>query len=170
MKKKCFKCSVIKPLEDFYKHKGMSDGHLNKCKMCTKKDVDLREKYLRENDQDWVEKERERSREKYIRLSYKDKQKNEWNRNKPSMLLSQYKNIRRKLKISKDKSVHHWSYSDEFVEDVIILSKEDHRYIHRFLKYDKINYMFRDEDGVLLDSKLKHEEYINKLLSEKLLR
>lgn len=38
--KTCFKCNKTLPLEAFYKHKAMSDGHLNKCKECTKKDVD----------------------------------------------------------------------------------------------------------------------------------
>jgi len=37
--KVCFKCDRRKPLDDFYKHKMMADGHLGKCKACTKRDV-----------------------------------------------------------------------------------------------------------------------------------
>lgn len=37
--KVCFKCNKEKPLSQFYVHKEMKDGHLNKCKDCTKLDT-----------------------------------------------------------------------------------------------------------------------------------
>lgn len=39
MNKICFKCQIELPLELFYKHSQMKDGHLNKCIKCTKTDV-----------------------------------------------------------------------------------------------------------------------------------
>jgi hypothetical protein len=41
MEKACIKCGETKPLDAFYKHPMMSDGHLNKCAECTKSDVRL---------------------------------------------------------------------------------------------------------------------------------
>ena len=35
----CIKCNIEWPLTNFYRHQGMKNGHLNKCKICTLKDV-----------------------------------------------------------------------------------------------------------------------------------
>lgn len=37
--KTCFKCGETKALADFYRHPFMGDGHLGKCKECTKADT-----------------------------------------------------------------------------------------------------------------------------------
>lgn len=59
MKEKvCRLCGKLKPLDEFYTHKNMADGHLGKCKDCTKAYV----KRLREAD---LTKNRERERVQY---------------------------------------------------------------------------------------------------------
>ena len=42
MIKTCFKCNVPKQIEDFYEHRGMSDGRLGKCIECCKKEANKR--------------------------------------------------------------------------------------------------------------------------------
>ena len=59
--KVCFKCGKEKSLGDFYKHPAMRDGHLNKCKSCTKHDsADHYEAKMK--DPQWREKERARTK------------------------------------------------------------------------------------------------------------
>ncbi len=55
--KVCFKCNQAKDLSEFYKHEQMADGHLNKCKECTKEDV---AKNYRTNINHFVAYEKER--------------------------------------------------------------------------------------------------------------
>lgn len=39
MEKTCMKCGKLLPIDEFYKHPQMGDGHLNKCKECCRSDT-----------------------------------------------------------------------------------------------------------------------------------
>lgn len=56
--KKCMKCGEIKPISDFYRHPGMKDGHLNKCKECAKRDVSANYRANKKHYQDYEHTER----------------------------------------------------------------------------------------------------------------
>jgi hypothetical protein len=56
--KRCRECRELKPIEQFYKHKQMADGHLNKCKNC----VCSRIRAYRRNNDSVREYDRERAK------------------------------------------------------------------------------------------------------------
>jgi hypothetical protein len=51
--KTCFRCGTAQPLSEYYAHPMMADGHLNKCKTCTKSDTAARVA-RKQADPDWV--------------------------------------------------------------------------------------------------------------------
>jgi hypothetical protein len=170
--KVCFKCGINKSIGSFYIHKQMADGHLNKCIDCTKSDVKKRTAVLI-NDSDWVESEKKRHREKYYRLNYKEKHKPSYENKKKAMTKYYLKfpekkkcrNIKSSLKPKvKGNNLHHWSYNIEHAKDVIELNVSNHNKAHRFLKYDKSTFMYKDLNGNLLNTKQLHLDYINKVI------
>jgi hypothetical protein len=162
--KTCFKCGLTKPLSEFYKHPKMADGHLNKCKGCTKKDVssDYAKKII---DPTWKEAERKRGRDKFHRL-YRGNSigkahphaVKKWTEKYPEKRAAAIRAQRIK-KIGYEN--HHWSYLEEHWKDIIHLTKKDHMKAHRFMIYDQERKQYRRVDtNELLDTKERHEKYI----------
>ena len=161
--KTCFKCNIEKQLDAFYKHKGMKDGHLNKCKDCTKSDS-VRSYELNKDDVTFIKKERKRGRDKYHRL-YSGKKKK--SKSYDSVYANKYPE-KISARSASDSIIsdigyekHHWSYNKEHWKDVIILDKKWHMKAHRFIIYDQERMMYRRYDNnQLLDTKESHIDFI----------
>lgn len=117
-----------------------------------------------------IEEERARCREKYHRL-YKGKKSDPVIRKRGDLNYKEkypekyaagkaIRNWKRKPGID----FHHWSYRKEHRKDTIELLKNDHYISHRYLIYDQENMMYRTTQGILLDSKDAHENYIKSII------
>lgn len=152
--KVCFKCGIEKPLSEFYVHKQMGDGHLNKCKDCARQDVrnNLANK---SNDIEWRRKERIRGREKYKRLKYHDRFPCSHPETKGVTKHFQCKGVH-----LLGCEYHHWNYN--LVYDVIAIPIGLHRKLHNLLKYDEQSKCFF-HNGELLTTKQDHINLIKSI-------
>lgn len=161
--KRCFKCGCEKPLSEFYKHPRTADGHLNKCKDCTKNDVNSNYEKKSKNEE-WIKKERVRSREKYHRLNYKDRP---YKKNYLESL-SPDTNAKRALRSRGidlgNKEAHHWNYN--YPKSIIPLSTKAHRRIHSHIIVNRKDKFCYTLDGVCLDTEEKTLKYYKEILDK----
>ena len=128
--KTCFKCGLILPLTEYYKHSEMKDGHLNKCKECSKKDV---KKNRAKNIHYYRKYDRERGSRmtskdlKAQRAKYPDKNRA---RARVNVAISRGKITKQPCVICGSKNVHahHEDYSKPL--DVVWLCPRHHAAIH----------------------------------------
>lgn len=141
------------------------DGHLNKCKTCTKMHSKNRTDKKR-NDPAWIESEKVRGRDKYHRL-YKGNTPNPEVRKRA---LQKYKasnpekikasNASENLHCPENHHKHHWSYNEAHWLDVIIIPTELHYRLHRNLVYSPADKMYSTKNGELLNSREKHVAFM----------
>lgn len=165
----CIRCDKKKELKMFYKHSQMADGHLNVCIECVKSRTKKRESTLRDTDPDFVLKERKRGREKYYRLygyrptskankkAINTKYEGTYPEKVKAKIASQY------IKAPAGHHGHHWSYNKQHYLDVIFLPIALHYKAHRFMRYSQEHKMYFTINGTLLDTREKHEQYIQSI-------
>ena len=156
MEKECFKCGETKDISFFYKHSKMTDGHLGKCKECTKSDVQLnyRDKIDQYKKYDQI---RNQKRKEYISKKNKEyAERTNYNHGKNSKSWVEKNRVKRdchivvgnKIKngtLSKglcqicktDKRIqaHHYSY--DYPLNVVWLCEKHHSKVHWWLRWNK---------------------------------
>jgi hypothetical protein len=168
--KVCIICNEDKLVNEYYNHPQMKDGKINKCKSCCKTQSKSRNIEL-SKDPKWVIKERYRNREKYHRLGYIEKQK-EWNVKHEWKSNNKYKGLRRWYErrhgvLDPFIELHHWSYKDENLRDVILLSRSIHKKLHSELELIYSERCYKTSDGKILDTRKKHEAFINEFIKSR---
>ncbi len=160
--RRCAKCVQEKTVEDFYAYPGKPGRLLCYCKECIKA-----QSKARRDSQVLSEKQKDRVRERK-RMYYKNNPKRVSSKvNYSKKYPEKYKArlLWRKIPSIKGMINHHWSYLEENILDVIVVTVDDHYKLHRFISYVQLNMCYKViESGLLLDTKEKHLEFLNKLL------
>ena len=140
MNKTCRQCLTWKPLEEFYLHPKMADGHLNKCKECVKARVgehrELNLERIRAYD-------RKRGRRRAI-APYPKKQKNAANRVTRAILKGSMKRQPCVICGKVKSEGHHQDYDKPY--DIVWLCAEHHRRLHAH-KFSLIPMNMKQSEG-----------------------
>lgn len=163
--KTCKKCNIEKPISEFHIANSAKDGHFNSCKKCINEKTHNRIIELNK-DPEYREKERLRAKERYRNIdpNVKKIKDNVYRYDNDFITRVDVSNARKSFSVPKGYQCHHWNYNVGFELDVIILAFRDHRKIHASILIDRELLIFRTKDGYLLDTKQKHEDYINSIV------
>ena len=134
--KRCFKCGESKPLSEFYKHPQMGDGHLNKCKVCTRADTRAHRRakpeYYRAYDRDRFQNDLNRRIEqgRYSRRFRKRHPEKYRARTALNNALRDGRIVKQNCEVcgSADSQAHHDDYSKPL--EVRWLCQRDHEAVH----------------------------------------
>lgn len=134
--KKCFKCKQTKDISEFYVHKQMADGHLNKCKQCSKKDVRRRyyEPESRIKIKEYEKYRSQQAKRKALVLDYQRVRRNKYPekniaRDKVNKAIHSGVIVRQQCEICGNKAqAHHDDYNKPL--DVRWLCLKHHRELH----------------------------------------
>lgn len=151
--KKCKRCGIEKPINEFYKCRGMKDGYFNICKECQ---IPQGQKYRRFKslDPEWVIKQRERSR--LLRIKYGNNGKTY---PFPEMQAGHlWRKYRDKITVIPRYQFHHWNYNLRF--SVFYIHPSIHSKFHTLTKLNKEEkiYYFMNKS---IDTKKKHREILD---------
>ena len=192
--KVCSRCKKEKDYSKFHKQNRNPDGYKYECKDCAKERSDEyinrpeRKEYVKGYSANkYIEQMNKIKCDDKLKKKYREmcKEKNKKYYKVGNAVvnnaISKYRQtfpekVRAKRRITYLKSIgelqaidgydyHHWSYLEEHRSDVILLKRDQHKFIHTQMFYDKNYYQYRTIDGLLLDSRDKHIEYINKYLN-----
>lgn len=159
--KVCKKCGRELPLSQFYLNCKASDGHKSKCIDCVKEEEHERYK-AKSEDQEWLNKERERGREKYHRLNYKHSPSNNKTRKVNPLESTTAAALKRRGYDTNDKEAHHWNYNQP--KSVFLLSRKTHHRIHQYITVNYDDGFCYTKNGERLDTIEKATEFFKTVL------
>ena len=150
--KVCRRCKIEKPLESFYKCRGMKDGHFNICKECQ---IPEGQKYrrLKSLDPEWVIKMRERS--KRLKIKYGNPRTYKFPETQSGHIWRKYRN---KINVIPRYQFHHWNYNLRY--SVFYIHASLHSKLHTLVRLnetEKIYYFMNNP----LNTKAKHREILD---------
>jgi len=161
--KKCNKCKIEKPLDEFNSDASKTDGKHGNCKECKKKWVVENIDKVKEHRKKWVVKNTDKIKEYKKKWAVENTDKiKEYSAKKDKEYPEKIKakNVAHKIKVPEGYQRHHWSYNEPDRMDIIALTREQHSILHTKMSYDKEKMMFINKESGMVMIKQDHIELI----------